>query len=98
MKIETITFVYNEEFLLPYYIKHYDFVDKINIFYDTDSDDKTFSIIKKNKKCNINYFTFPNMMDDRIKVDAINNMYKNLSCDIVFVVDVDEFIFCKKKN
>ena len=71
MKIETLTFVYNEQFLLPFYLKHYDFCDKFNIIYDTDSNDKTLEILKSNPKVNILPFTFPDGMDDLLKVSHL---------------------------
>ncbi len=45
IKVEIITSVYNEEFLLPFFLKHYSWVDKINIIYDQDSNDNTLQII-----------------------------------------------------
>ncbi|MGD9162446.1 MAG: hypothetical protein PVG39_28830 [Desulfobacteraceae bacterium] len=70
--LETLTFVYNEEFLLPFYLKHYNFCDKLNIIYDTDSTDNTLELLKSNPKVNIIPFTFEDGMDDRVKVDFIN--------------------------
>lgn len=96
-RIETITFAYNEEFLLPYYIKHYEFVDRINVFYDCDSNDRTLSILTE-ANCNVIHFKFPDMMNDRIKVDAINQFYRTVDCDVVLNVDVDEFVFAGRNT
>jgi len=94
MRIETLTFVYNEEFLLPFYFKHYDFCDRFNIVYDTESTDRTIELLQENPKVNIIPFTFPDMMDDKIKVNAINKFYKQIPNNIKLLnVDVDEFIF-----
>jgi hypothetical protein len=98
MIIETISFAYNEEFLLPFYLKHYDFVDKINIFYDVDSTDNSLNILKNNNKVNIIEHKFPDMMDDVMRKNIINDYYKKLKCDIVLNVDCDEFIFCNRKE
>ena len=92
-RYETITFVYNEEFLLPYYFKHYDFVDRFNIIYDFDSSDKTLKILRTNNKVNIVFFKFPDLMDDNLKVDFINQIYAGLTDTWVLNVDTDEFIF-----
>jgi hypothetical protein len=98
MKVEIITFAYNEEFLLPFFLKHYNWVDKINIVYDQDSTDNTLQIIKNNPKVNIIPFRFPDMMDDAIKIKKANDLYKEIKdCDWVLLPDVDEFIFIDKK-
>lgn len=97
MRIETLTFVYNEQFLLPFYFKHYDFCDKFNIIYDTDSTDKTLELLQNNPKVNIIPFIFPDGMDDQLKTNKINSFYKTLPEGLrVFCVDADEFIFIDK--
>lgn len=93
MTIETITFVYNESFLLPFYLKHYDYADRMNIFFDEDSSDNTLDLLKGNSKVNIIPFRFPDMMDEAIKVNYINELYRSLKCNRVLNVDCDEFIF-----
>lgn len=98
MRIETITFAYNEEFLLPYYLKHYNFLDKLNIFYDSESTDSTLEILKSNSKTNIIYFKFPNLYDDKIRINLLNEYYKKSNCDAILNVDVDEFVFCNRIN
>ena len=95
-RVETITFVYNEEFLLPFYLRHYAFVDRMNIIYDTDSVDGTLSILQGCAKVNVIPFTFPDAMDNQLKVDQINRIYKGLLNCWVFNVDCDEFIFFDK--
>ena len=92
-RIETITFVYNEEFLLPFFLKHYDFVDRLNIVYDTDSTDRTLSLLREDAKVNVIPFTFPYMMDDVLKVRFVNEIYASLADCWVLNVDCDEFVF-----
>jgi len=97
MNIETITFVYNEAFLLPFYLKHYSpFVDRFNFVYDMDSTDDTLKILRECPKATIHFFKFPDMMDDVIKVDYINKVYNGLSDCWVLNVDADEFAFFDK--
>ena len=93
VRFETITFVYNEEFLLPFYLKHYAFCNRINVIFDMDSTDKTLSILQAAKKINIVPFRFPDMMDDVIKCDYINQIYRGITDAFVINVDVDEFVF-----
>jgi len=93
LKLEVITMWYNEAFLAPLFMNHYSFANKIHLFYDQDTTDNTLEIIEKYDNINIIPFRFPDMMDDIIKVDKINNLYKSLDCDWVIVVDADEFVF-----
>ena len=94
MKVEVITCMYNEQFLLPFFLKHYDWVDKINVIYDQDSNDNTLEMLKANPKVNVIPFKFPDMMDELLKVKKINEVYKNLrGCNRILLVDADEFIF-----
>jgi hypothetical protein len=99
MRIETLTMVYNEEFLLPFFLKHHaGLVDRFNVIYDTDSTDRTLEILKANEKVNIIPFTFPDGMDDQLKVDRINEAYQGIDADFVINVDVDEFVFINRRQ
>lgn len=88
-----MTMWYNEEFLAPFFLNHYAWVDKIHILLDADTNDNTEQIIRKYDNTEIEYFKFPDMMDDLLKVDAFNNKYKTIDADYVILVDSDEFIF-----
>lgn len=92
--IETLTFMYNEEFLAPFYLRHYEqFVDKMTIVYDMDSTDKTLEIIKKHPKVKVIEYSFKDMMDDKEKVGLINMLYRTKTDGYILNVDADEFIF-----
>lgn len=95
-RYETVTFVYNEEFLLPFYLKHYSFADRLNIIYDVDSNDRTLEILQNAQKVNIIHFKFPDMMDDDLKVQQVNEIYKGLFDTWALIVDADEFVFVDK--
>ena len=95
MKIELITMWYNEEFLAPFFLNHYKWVDKIHILLDADTDDNTEAIATGYPNVLIEHFKFPDMMDDVIKARKINEKYRSIpGADYVIVVDSDEFIFC----
>lgn len=102
MRIETITMVYNEEFLLPFYLPHYAWTDCMNILFDTDSDDRSLEIIEEwhrnPGKINLFPFTFPDGLDDLIKVQHFNEAYKNVDCDMVILGDCDEFLFADREK
>lgn len=98
MRIGLISMVFNEEYILPFFLRHYNqFVDKYYILYDKDSTDRTLEIVReqaKTKEVEIIPFEFPDGMDDGIKVDKINNLYKKITdCDWICCADADEFIF-----
>jgi hypothetical protein len=97
MKIELLTMWYNEEFLAPFFLKHYRFVDKIHIFLDSDTNDKTRDVIEVERLSHNNIvvhdFKFPDMMNDIIKMNHLNEFYKTIEDGYVFIADADEFIF-----
>lgn len=97
MRVETLTFVYNEEFLLPFYLKHYDFVDRMNIAFDISSTDRTLEILKANDKVNLIPVNFPGKWNSLIKQLMLHDMYDCFDSDIwILNVDCDEFIFIDK--
>ncbi len=98
MRIELITMWFNEEFLAPFFLKHYSYADRINILYDTDTTDNTKSICEQYPNVRLLPFKFPNMMDDEIKRDIINNLYHTLDADWILSVDSDEFAFIKEHD
>lgn len=95
MRINLISMWYNEEFLAPFFLNHYKWVDKIHLIIDSDTNDNTLEIIRSYNNVEIEFFKFPDMMDDKLKVNKINNVYCSIfDADYVIVVDSDEFIFC----
>lgn len=96
MKIEIITTWYNEEFLAPFFLEHYNYADRISILYDQDSSDNTESICQQYDNVRLIPFRFPDMMDDEIKIKLINDLYKKSDADWVLSVDADEFVFIKR--
>lgn len=94
MNIQLITMWYNEEFLAPFFLNHYSWVDKIHIILDADTSDRTEVIARNYPNVVIHHFAFPNMMDDIIKSAVISEKYHQLrDADYVIIVDSDEFIF-----
>lgn len=96
MRIGIITAWYNEEILAPYFLKHYDYVDEIHIFLDSDTNDSTQGICKEYPNVKITPFKFEAGFDDVIKQENINAVVKTKTdFDWIFSLDVDEFIFPK---
>ena len=93
MTIEIITMWYNEEFLAPFFLRHYSYADKITLLYDRDTTDKTLEIATGYPNVVVKPFRFPDMLDEGIKQIRINNAYAESSCDWALLVDADEFAF-----
>ena len=96
MKIEIVTMWYNEEKFAPFFLNHYKYVDKIHLLLDADTNDNTRKICSQYPNVEIEDFVFPDMMDDILKVNKINETVKRLDCDWVYVLDADEFIWPSK--
>lgn len=98
MKTEIITAVYNEEYLLPYFINNHKWVDKITFLYDVDSTDNSKKIINdsyfdKNHLFDVNVVQFKqNGLNDFIMTDAINQQIRKSKADYIICLDADEFI------
>lgn len=87
---------YNEEFLAPFFLKHYAWADRITLLYDRDTTDNTRAIATAYPNVHITPFRFPDMMDDALKIDIINKVYTESKADWVLCVDADEFVFFKE--
>lgn len=96
MKIHLITCCYNEEQLLPYFLKHYgQFCDLIT-FYDDNSTDKSLDIIRSFPNTEIipQNTGLTDKFDDNNVAWIKNTAYRtNRDYDWVIVVDIDEFLY-----
>lgn len=103
MKVQVITPIYNESELLPYFLRHYRYVDNIIFLYDNDTTDNTLKVISKHKKCNVSIlpFNFKDGLDDTFLVNISNRIINESAFDYSICVDADELIFfedyCKGK-
>ena len=97
-KIELFTLCYNEEVILPFFLKHYSkFVDKITVF-DNQSTDNSLKILKEYKEIPITTNTYEtnNKLDDKTYINIKNNCWKNSEFDYVIICDTDEFLHFDK--
>ena len=95
MTITVYTFLYNEEDILPYFLKHYSqFVDKI-VVYNNMSTDNSIEILKNWKDCEIEIREFDtnNQYDERTVVEFKNNCGKEGDRDYVIVWDMEELLY-----
>ena len=89
MKIELFTFVFNDEDILPFFIRHYaPIVDKMT-FIDSDSTDKTLKLIEKYEVIQTGFTWWD--WDEYHKIRNI--VWKQSEYDLIFFPDVDEFLY-----
>jgi glycosyltransferase involved in cell wall biosynthesis len=94
--ITVITITYNEERIIPFFLKYYStFADHI-VVYDNLSSDNTKKICEEFKGCKITVIEYNSndLLDDSIYLEIKNNAYKNYDTDYCIIVDVDEFLYC----
>jgi hypothetical protein len=92
MKIQVISFWYNEEFLAPFFFKHYSFADHIRLLVDADTNDGTLGLISKQPGVTYRLVRFKDGMNTQVKQDMIHAAYRESDADWVVLVDADEFI------
>ena len=93
MKIESYAICYNEEALLPYYLRHYSqFCDQITIF-DNYSTDRSEEICRSNRKVKLIKYDTGNQIRDDIYLQIKNNCWKQSDASWVIVGDIDELVY-----
>ncbi|RYF88860.1 MAG: glycosyltransferase family 2 protein [Chitinophagaceae bacterium] len=95
MRIHVYTLCWNEEKMLPFFIRHYQrFAEKI-IFYDNESTDNSRRIIESSDKCEYRTYNSGNELRDDLYRELKNNVWKESrgKADFVIVVDTDEMIY-----
>lgn len=94
-KVHIHVLCWNEEKIIPYFLKYYEnYVDKI-IVYDNKSTDNSVKLLKKHPKTFIvSYDTNGEIRDDAY-LQIKNNAWKNSvnEADIVIICDMDEFLY-----
>ena len=90
--IQVITAVYNEELLMPLFLRNYAFADSILVILDTATTDRTPEILEADPRVEIVPITYPNGLNWQIKSDTVNQKAIESKADWVMAVDADEFI------
>jgi len=95
MNIYCFTICYNEEVILPHFLKHYsEFCDKIFV-YDDKSTDKSREIIKSFPKAVLLDYPYDDEINDEAFAKLKSNCWKEYKdeCDYVIVCDDDELLY-----
>lgn len=94
MKVHVITFAHNEATFLPFFLRHYSWVDKIIVVMGSDTTDDSREICAMFPNVGIENFEFPGgLLDDDVKIEKYNGMVAAQDCDWVLALDTDEFIW-----
>ncbi len=90
--ITIYTLCYNEDFMLPHFIKHYrsSFPGCHIVVYDNMSTDNTKQIAL-DAGCEVRGYDTGGKLDDMVYLQIKNNCWKDAATDWVMVVDCDEF-------
>jgi glycosyltransferase involved in cell wall biosynthesis len=92
MKIDVFSICYNEEIILPYFLKHYKkFVRNITI-YDNMSTDNSVDIMNE-YGVNVIPFDTGNRFEESVLMNIRNTCWKGSDADWVIVCDADELIY-----
>ena len=99
MNITIHTICYNEEVILPYFIKWYrdKFPDCEIIIYDNFSTDNTVKIALENN-CKVIQYDTNNKLSDSKYLEIKNNCWKDANTEWVIVCDADEFLDINSNN
>ena len=91
MTINIYSIVWNDEFILPHFLKHYEkFADKIFII-DDHSTDRTAEIAKAHPKVEYSVYEHEGLNEQEFN-DTFYKFYKSNPSDWAVVVDSDEFV------
>ena len=95
MRVVAYTICWNEERMLPFYLRHYSrFCDKI-VVYDNRSTDSSRDIVKNFPNTEVRDFDSGEVIDEMLYLGIKNEAYKEEreKADFVIVGDVDEFLY-----
>lgn len=93
--VHLFTICYNEQILLPYFLRHYEgFVHKM-YFFDNYSTDQSAEIISNHKNAVLIKLDTKSKLRDDLFLEVKNNCWKDSrgKADFVIVCDVDEFLY-----
>jgi glycosyltransferase involved in cell wall biosynthesis len=95
MKIHAYAIAWNEEIIMPYFLRYYsEFCDRI-VIYDNESTDRTPEIVRACPKAELRSWSSNNEINENFYLDIKQTCYKESrgEADWVIVGDADEFLF-----
>ena len=92
MRIAALTMVYNEVLILPYFLRHYEYLDEIHVLYEIDSTDNTIDLLNNASNVVIENCHIKGGSDAIDRTALINQTLYGIKADWLYVVDPDELI------
>lgn len=89
--ITVVTLCRNEQYLAPFFLRHYAFADWI-VVYDNQSTDRSREILSADKRVHIVSYDTGGVLDDLANLKFKNEAYKQMAGDWFIIVDFDEFV------
>jgi glycosyltransferase involved in cell wall biosynthesis len=93
LTIGLITLCYNEEKILPHFLRFYQPLVDWMVFFDGMSTDKTRDLIHQFPHTSIVNHDTGGKVDDLENIRVKNEAYKEMGADYFIVVDCDEFLY-----
>jgi hypothetical protein len=93
MKVTVMSMWLNEEFMAPFFLKHYWWADEIFIILDTATCDRTESILRQYERVRLGSFSFQDGFDSSLRAAEFNRQSQLCNADWLIVVDADELVF-----
>lgn len=91
MNIDVYTCTFNEEELMPYFLRHYRSARNI-IIYDNESTDRTKEIALRDPRVIIREWSTGGFANDEMLTQLKNSCWNGSDADYVVIVDTDEFV------
>ncbi len=95
MNVWVYSFCWNEEKILPYFLRHYGQFCQKMVLYDNGSSDESQKIIQAAPQAELRHYDSGGQFRDDLKLELANNCWKEArgQADYVVVCDIDEFLY-----
>ena len=90
--IHVFAICYNEERIIPFFLDHYKYADRITV-YDNESTDRSRELLSRDPRVSIMPYRTGDKMDDGEHVRIKQSCWKQTDCTYAIIVDMDEFIY-----
>jgi len=90
--IHVFAICYNEEKIIPFFLDHYRYADRITV-YDNESTDRSRELLSEDPRVNIITYKTSNTLDDREYIRIKQSCWKQTDCTYAIIIDMDEFIY-----
>ena len=92
-KLTVISYWYNEELLAPLFFNHYSYCDEVRILLEIDTNDNTREIALRYPNVVVQDAHCPDGMDNKQRLNNVNQAISEVKGGWIYMVDADEFIF-----